>query len=201
MTPMSDQELIEALLGLGAPKGVTTALWAAGDQDGLIAALQSVLGVRRVRSLNLAADDNEGALRLIVSRSVLDQTRLRDLSQRLEQLRRQLDAGGILAMEIRTGLAPVGPEARSLDHVLFPQMAAQGQLSGEAATLTPLTASGWMSLLEKTGFEVVGVEGFGAQPPSPAVSSLHFERLALFDATELSSGVIRVVARKREEAA
>ncbi len=199
MSVSTDQELIRALGELGAPAGATTGLLAHGETDELAALIQSGLEVRRVRLLSLSSLAGSAPLKLIISRGVLDRTRLRDLPRVLATLKAGLDEGGVLAIEIRTGAAPIGSEARSLDHVLFPHLAAQGQLGGDAATLTPLTASGWLSLLNTAGFDIVGAEGFGSRPPPYAVTSLHAERLALFDPTELASGVVRVVARRRED--
>lgn len=200
-TSSPEAAFLEALTRLGVPSGVATGFLAPKTEPALKAALRDKLGVDRASPIDL--DQAPGPLlELIVSRGVLDRTSLSDLPELVAALRERLIVGGMLALDIRTAFAPLGTiSARELDHALFPQLAALGQLDDEANALTPLPATAWLNLLGRSGFAIQGVAGYGETPVALDIATLHGERLALFDATELQSGRLVVTAIRAEEPA
>ena len=114
------------------------------------------------------AQETPGAFDLILVDGVLEEGDLSDVRNRARNLHRLLAPGGVLA----------------------------GDMGDTAQTRPPLSASAWRALLQATGFEITGVHGIGDQTLPQDFIDAHGARLAAYDAGELASGRLALVARK-----
>ena len=142
------------------------------------------------------AQETPGAFDLILVDGVLEEGDLSDVRNRARNLHRLLAPGGVLAATIETLAAPLEGEARPFDILLFPHLARAGDMGETAQTRPPLSASAWRALLQATGFEITGVHGIGDQTLPQDFIDAHGARLAAYDAGELASGRLALVARK-----
>lgn len=141
------------------------------------------------------AEERPGAFDLILAGGALDSGDLFHVRGRLHAIVDLLADGGVLAAEIRTFCAN-GPGG-DFDALLFPHLARSGELSDDRPGLCPLTAASWSLLLGAAGLNLEKLDGIGQQTLPPDLASLHMARLAAYDPVELTTGALRLIARKR----
>lgn len=116
-----------------------------------------------------------------------------DAAGRLGEL---LRPGGGLALIVDTLAAPLpGESGDGFDHLLFPQLAASGELGEAAAARAPLPASAWRLLLQGAGLKVEQLQAADDGLPETLTID-HGARLAIYDAQELTFGRLNVLASK-----
>ncbi|MFT4953737.1 MAG: hypothetical protein ACI8U3_000099 [Brevundimonas sp.] len=218
MSPASPvQSLARRWKSLGAPTGVENALVFGPQGADLARAVQTALSPGSLTLLHpdpppprarfrtdpatltdLAAV-RPGAFDLIVAGGGLEIGGLSQVRSRLAALAELLTEDGVLAAEIQTFAAP-GPD-EDFDALLFPHLARAGELEDGRAARAPLTAASWTLLLRSAGLHPAALDGVGAQRLPQELGLLHSARLAAYDPVELSTGALRLVARKAGGAA
>lgn len=180
-----------ALKQLGVGVGVSQARVMGEPPAALVEALTVASGVT---PSNAARDDAED---IIIVGAHLDRAGLSALQARLATIRAGLKPGGLLVAHVRTFAAaeahPAGGGA--WDHLLFPAMTRSGEITGEAAGLTPLFISGWVMALESAGLNVAAMAGPSGVANAGSLQSRHAERLAVFDEREIAATELLIIAR------
>ena len=213
---MKRSSLIHAWKALGVPAGALNALVYAPDGIEIARAISSGLTPQRLvllhpdrpppkarfettaEALEQLVQRHAGEYDLIACGPGWDLGDLSRLRSNLVAMHGLLAPEGTLVGEIATFAAPQGDG--DFNDLLFPHLVRTGDLDLERQARPALTVSSWLLLLQSAGFDPLAVEGLGVQSLPPEFVDLHKPRLALFDAAELATGVLRFAARRREVA-
>lgn len=207
------QALVKCWKAMGAPSGAKAALAFGPQGPDLARAVHTVLNPGALtllhperapprarfettpQSIPDLAAERPGAFDLILAGGALDSGDLFQVRERLKNLVDLLAYGGVLAAEILTFCAP-GPDG-DFDALLFPHLARSGELGDDRQAPCPLTAASWSLVFGAAGLDLEKLDGVGGQALHPDLASLHMGRLAAYDPVELTTGALRIIARKR----
>ena len=133
---------------------------------------------------------------LILVGGALEAGEAAEVRESVNRLAALLRPGGQLVLAVETLAAPLpGEPGDAFDHLLFPQMAASGELGDAAAARVPLPVSAWLLLLQGAGLKVEKTQALADGPPE-ALAADHGPRLAIYDAQELASGRLNILSCK-----
>src|SRR5690606_10913976 len=206
--------LVRGWKTLGAPVGAPRALAIGPQGHELARAVMDTLSpaelvllhpapaAARARFRSEAGDlatlsqSDAGGFDLILVGGGLEAGDLASVSDAVGRLGAILRPGGGLALIVDTLAAPLpGETGDAFDHLLFPHLAASGELGEAGAARAPLPASAWRLLLQRAGLKVAQMQAANAGLPE-AMSVDHGARLAIYDAQELTFGRLNILASK-----
>lgn len=148
-------------------------------------------------SLAELAAARPGGFDLVLASGALETSGLGRIRTDLGHMTTLLAPRGALALIIDTLGAP--DAEGGFDALLFPHLSRQGALGDTPRTLLP--AAAWMLLLQSLDLDVQAVQGLGEQEAAPELFDRHAARLDLYDAGELATGRLHLIARKRGDGA
>ena len=210
---MKRSGLVQTWKALGAPIGANNALVCAPDGVDIARTIKSALSPSRLlflhselpppkarfettgQSLEQLAQIQAGEYDLMACGPGWELGDLSQIRSRLAAIHILLAPDGILVGEIATFAAP--HHDGDFNDLLFPHLARAGELNSDRQVRPALTASSWLLLLQSAGFHLQAVDNAGQSLPSDFVD-LHKPRLAVFDAVELTTGVLRFAAHRGE---